>query len=208
MSATDSGLRLVLPVLISSAIGAFTGFAISWTRRLKWPLVCGAAWYLVGTVCLSSLQRDFAPVVFFLTLLPSSIGGGFQFPGSFMAILASSAQAEQAVVSSTLILWRSLGSVLGVAVSSLILQNALVYWLAFYVSGDRKDSVVEKVRSSVEAVVLLEQPYRDQVIEAYEASLRITFASLVLVAAASLALVSPIKMAKLSAKGSRRRDTK
>lgn len=197
MSATDSGLRLVIPTLISSFFGALTGFAISYTRRLKWPLVCGTTGYLLGTITLFSLRRNLPSIAYFLTLLPSSIGGGFQFPGSFLALLASSPQSEQAVVSSTLILWRSLGMVLGVAVSSLLLQNALVYYLEDYVSGPLKDVVIKRVRASVEAVALLDEPYREQVITAYEASLRLTFGFCIIMAAISVALVVPIRMKKL-----------
>lgn len=204
MSATDSGLRLVMPTLFTSMTGALTGFGISWTRRLKWPLVCGTTSNLVGTICLALLRRDLPPLAFFLTLLASSISNGFQFPGTFMAILASSPQSEQAVVSSTLILWRSVGMVLGVAVSSLILQNALVFYLDDFVQGELKDVVIAKVRSSVEAVAKLDDPYREQVIRGYEAALRLTFGFCVLVAAASLLIIVPVKLNMLPSRKSKR----
>ncbi|KID81785.1 Major facilitator superfamily domain, general substrate transporter [Metarhizium guizhouense ARSEF 977] len=197
MSATDSGLRLVAPTLVSSFFGALTGFAMTWTRRLKWPLVCGAIAYLIGTICLFSLRRNLPSIAYFLTLLPSSIGSGFQFTGTFMATLASSPQSEQAVVSSTFILWRSLGMVLGIAVSSLLLQNALVFYLDDYVSGELKDSVIQRVRASVEAVAQLDEPYREQVIRAYETSLRLTFGFCILMAAVSVAFVMPMKLKRL-----------
>lgn len=50
-------------------------------------------------------------------------------------------QAEQAVVTSTLILWRSLGMVLGVSVSSLVLQNSLFGFLQRFVEGADKEKV-------------------------------------------------------------------
>lgn len=58
-----------------------------------------------------------------------------------MAILAVSEQSEQAVVTSTLMLWRSIGTVIGVASSSLVLQNALVEYLDAFVSGPDKAEV-------------------------------------------------------------------
>lgn len=199
-SATTSGLRLVVPTLIASLAGASTGFAITWTRRLKWPLVCGTNLYLIGTICLTFLRRDLPDVVYLLVLIPSSIGGGFQFPGTFMAILASSAQSEQAVVTSTLILWRSLGMVLGVAISSLILQNALVHYLAEFVQGDLKEEVIAKVRASVEAIAMLERPYREQVIDSYQAALRSMFGSCIIMAAISIMIIAPVKLKRLPAR--------
>jgi hypothetical protein len=58
-----------------------------------------------------------------------------------MSILAVSSQADQAVVTSTLILWRSMGNVLGVAISSLVLQNALLIFLDQKVIGPDKEDV-------------------------------------------------------------------
>lgn len=62
-------------------------------------------------------------------------------PGSFMSVLAVSEQGEQAVVTTTLVLWRSMGQVLGVAVSSLIVQNSLVGFLNANVVGPDKEKV-------------------------------------------------------------------
>ena len=77
-------------------------------------------------------------------LVPSSMGQGFQFPGTFIGILAVGEQAEQAVVTSTLILWRSLGMVLGVSVSSLVLQNSLFGFLHRFVEGADKEKVRDR----------------------------------------------------------------
>lgn len=114
-----------------------------------------------------------------------------------MAVLAASAQAEQAVVTSTLVLWRSLGMVLGIAGSSLIVQNALIHYLDEFVVGDLKDEVIRKVRSSVEEILLLEPAYQEQVVRSYEAALRLTFMCCVVIAAISVLLILPIKLPRL-----------
>src|SRR6478609_3842167 len=95
-SATSSGLRLIIPTIAASSTGTFVGFAVTWTGRLKWPVLSGTICILIGTIGLVFLQRDLPSWVYLFILLPSSIGQGFQFPGTFMAILAASPQAEQA----------------------------------------------------------------------------------------------------------------
>jgi hypothetical protein len=140
-SATNSGLRLVVPSAASSIVGTATGFIITYTKRLKPPLVAGTILLLIGTVGLSSMQRGLPNWAYLLFLIPNSMGQGFMFPGTFMAVLAVSEQAEQAVVTSTLILWRSMGMVLGVASSSLVLQNALRFYLEQKVIGPDKEDV-------------------------------------------------------------------
>ncbi|KAH6607643.1 hypothetical protein Trco_003956 [Trichoderma cornu-damae] len=197
-SATSSGLRLVLPSVVSSFFGAATGFAITWTRRLKWPVLSGALWCLAGCITLCFLRRGMPGAVYLVALVPQSIGQGFQFPGTFMAILASSTQAEQAVVTSTLILWRSVGFVLGIAMSSLVVQNALAYYLDAFVQGENKAGIIKRVRESVEAVARLEEPYREQVVQSYEASLRLTFILCTVLAVVSVLIVMPIQLPRLA----------
>lgn len=178
-------------------VGTFTGFAVTWTRRLKWPVVTGSIFVLIGTIGLTLLHRHLPRTIYLLILLPSSIGQGFQFPGTFMAILAASAQTEQAVVTSTLLLWRSVGMVLGVASSSLVVQNALVHYLDEFVTGDMKDEVIRRVRGSVEEIAKLDPIYREQVVNSYEAALRLTFLCCAFFAAISVVLIAPIKLPRL-----------
>ena len=94
-----------------------------------------------GTLALSSVPKGLQGWVYVACMLPANVGGGFMFPGTFMSVLAVSEQVEQAVVTSTLILWRSMGMVLGVALSSLVVQNTLYLFLERNVSGPEKDKV-------------------------------------------------------------------
>lgn len=210
-TATTSGFCLMIITVVSSASGTSTGFLISYTKRLKWPLGLGATGFLVGTIALSFMQRGWPLWVYLVFLVPHSMGQGFQFPGTFMAILAASEQKEQAVVTSTLILWRSIGMVLGIAGSSLIVQNTLWGYLEMNVTDEAarmggfaggREEVVEKVRESVEAVAKLTGLLQEQVVMSYEAAVRTTFMCCVLIAIVSGLLLVPVKLPRL---GSRKR---
>ncbi|KAE8450818.1 hypothetical protein EG329_005731 [Mollisiaceae sp. DMI_Dod_QoI] len=196
-SATSSGFRLIAPTVAAASIGTATGFLITWTRRLKWLLVLGVIFLQIGTVALSAMQRGWPSWVYVLCLLPSNIGQGFMFPATFMSVLAVSEQAEQAVVTSTLVLWRSMGMVLGVAISSLVLQNTLYIYLEENVSGPDKAKVIEEVRKSVRAIAGLEPQYREQVIDSYASSLRATFVMAAVLSLVTIALTLPIKLPRL-----------
>ncbi|KAH6677952.1 multidrug resistance protein fnx1 [Plectosphaerella plurivora] len=196
-SATESGLRLVTPSLVASVAGTATGFIISRTRRLKWALVTGTSFYMLGSIGLCLLQRGWHPAMYLAVLVPHALGQGFQFPGTVMSVLAVSEQRDQAVVTATLVLWRSLGTVLGIASSSLVLQNALVALLARNVDGPKKWEVIEKVRSSIEAVIDLEEPYREQVILSYETAVRLTFVVCGVLAVISFCIIIPAKLPRL-----------
>ncbi|KAI1121912.1 major facilitator superfamily domain-containing protein [Nemania abortiva] len=212
-SATESGLYLVVPTVTASVTGTLTGILISRLGRLKWPLVCGVSFYLLGTILLSSMRRGWPTWAYLFCLVPAAAGQGFQFPGTLIAVLAVSDQRDQAVVTSTLQLWRQLGNVLGVACSSLVFQNALLRYLITYVSipaghgGGGEDGeewkrrFIEHVRSSIEAVAKLpEGQSKDQVITSYEAACRATFLVCLGIAAVSFLLIMPVKLPRLGRK--------
>lgn len=196
-SATDSGLRLAMPAGFACLVGAATGFLITYTKRLKWPLVLGTTLYLLGTVVLVVMRPGWPEWLYLLSLLPVSAGQGFLFPGTFIAVLAASEQQAQAVTTSTLLLWRSIGLVMGIASSSLVVQNALVWYLEAYVKGPEKESVIRQVRKSVEAIRSLSPEYQAQVISSYEAALRLTFLCLCALGAISVLLILPVKLPRL-----------
>lgn len=196
-SATNSGLRLALPSGFASLVGAATGFLITYTKRLKWPLVLGAVMYLFGTIVLATMRPGWPEWLYLLCLLPTSAGQGFQAPGTFIAVLAASEQQAQAVTTSTLLLWRSIGLIIGVASSSLVVQNALVWYLEAYVDGPEKETVIRQVRKSVEAIRSLSPEYQTQVIRSYEAALRLTFICLVALAVITVLLILPVRLPRL-----------
>lgn len=195
-NATTSGLRLAFPTVVSSLFGAFTGLAITRTRRIKWPVMTGTTLILLGTIALVFMGRHLPDIMYHLVLVPTSIGQGLAFPGTFIALLASSEQAEQAVITSVLMLWRSVGMVLGVALSSLAVQNGLVYYLDKFVAGERREEIIELARSDIEAIVKMPEPYREQVVDSYAAALRVTFTC-----GAGLALVCVLILVPMRTKG-------
>ncbi|KAI1737351.1 major facilitator superfamily domain-containing protein [Xylaria scruposa] len=211
-SATQSGLYLVVPTVTASVTGTITGVLISRLGRLKWPLVGGAVFFLLGSALLSAMATTWPTWAYLLCLVPAAVGQGLQFPGTFIAVLATSTHREQAVVTSTLQLWRALGFVLGVACSSLVFQNALLRYLVAYVSvpdaGDGhgggeewKRQFIERVRSSIEAVSELpEGRAKDQVIMSYAAACRATFLVCLGIAVVSVVLILPVRLPRLGRK--------
>jgi hypothetical protein len=97
-----------------------------------------------------------------LAIAPPYTGQGFLFPATILGLVATSPQEEQALVMTTLIMFRNLGIVLGVAMSSLILQNSLVIYLDRLISGPHKQEIIERLRMSVKAVQELKGEQRLQ----------------------------------------------
>jgi MFS family permease len=140
-TASVSGFRLAGPSVALTVCGVSAGFIMTATGRMKWLIVTGSLSMLIGAALLSSMWDNIPTWLATIFLMPSSIGQGLSFPATSLAVLATSSQEEQAVMSSTLTLWRSLGIVMGVSISSLILQNALLAYLDKLVTGHGKDEV-------------------------------------------------------------------
>jgi hypothetical protein len=125
-------------------------------------LVVGAIVYLAGSIAVYFMDRKFSEVAKIVLITPTPLVQGFIYPGSMMSAFAISSQEDQGVITSTLSLWRNLGIVVGVSVSSLVFQNLLNIRLEEYVKGQEAERIVEIARSSVRGIITLPQPYQDQ----------------------------------------------
>ena len=125
-------------------------------------MVVGALVILVGTAATACLSPDLPSWVDFLMIPGASTGQGFLFPATSIAVLALSSQDDQAVVTTTLGLLRNLGVVMGVAVSSWVLQNALVITLERAVTGHDRQEIIQRVRRSVRAIHSLDPLHKAQ----------------------------------------------
>ncbi|OCK78855.1 MFS general substrate transporter [Lepidopterella palustris CBS 459.81] len=194
---SQSGFRLAGPSIALTMCGVSSGFIMTGSGRMKELIVVGSVCMLIGSVCLSSMWDGIPTWLATAFIGPSSIGQGLSFPASSLGVLASSTQEDQAVMSSTLTLWRSLGTVMGVSLSSLVLQNTLSAYLKQLVTGENKDEIVLRVRKSVRAILDLDPKHQSQVIDAYSHSLKITFVSAILIFVIVNALVFRIKLPQL-----------
>lgn len=161
-SLTSSGLRILASSLAIMGSSVFTGFFITWSGRLKPMLIIGFALFILSCVVTGSMNRDTPGWLAMLFLLPSGFGQGFAMPATLVSTLAVSPQAEQAVTTTTLSLFRNLGSVLGVSVSSWTLQNALIYYLTQAVTGHERQDVIKRVRESITEIRLLDPIHQGQ----------------------------------------------
>jgi MFS family permease len=159
---TESGLNLLGGTLAATVSSVSTGFIITWSRRLKPTTVIGDIFLILGGLAASALGVSTPGIIAVIGVSLTSLGMGFANPTVTVAVLATSETDEQAVATTTLGLFRNLGSVMGVAISSWIFQNSLIYHLEDKVTGADKDAIVQLVRKSVQAIVDLDPLHQSQ----------------------------------------------
>ncbi|KAF2754595.1 MFS general substrate transporter [Pseudovirgaria hyperparasitica] len=196
-SPSQSGFRLALPSLCTMVCGISSGLYMTRYGRMKGLLVSGAIFTLLGGVLATVLWENVPMWFATAAMAPGGIGVGLSFPASTIAVLSVSAKEDQAVMSSTLTLWRSLGIVMGVALSSLILQSALSAYLEKLVTGPHKAEIIRQVRSSVRSISDLDLKHQAQVISAYRQSLTLTFALSIVAYLIVFDLTVPVKLPRL-----------
>ncbi|CAG8164483.1 unnamed protein product [Penicillium salamii] len=199
-SPTTSGLRLVASSIAITFSSVSTGFLINSTRRLQPFVLIGVCSMILGGFAAASMGMDTSHPVAMICISFSSFGQGFAFPSLMVSMLATSKQEDQAVATTTLGLWRSLGSVMGVAVSSWIFQNALIYHLNQKVTGVEKDHIIALVRKSVHSISQLDPVHRLEVTRSYSDALRMTFFSAAIWAILVLFLMCRIRLPRLRRK--------
>ncbi|KAI2789711.1 hypothetical protein POX_d05208 [Penicillium oxalicum] len=196
-SPTDSGLRLVAASVAVTVSSVGTGFLITRLRRMKPTIIVGGISMVIGGCAAAVMGVDTPDTLAMICVSLSSLGQGFAFPSLMVSILSTSAQDEQAVTTTTLGLARNLGSVMGVSVSSWILQNTLNWQLQFKVTGPEKAHVIGLVRKSIRAIAELDSLHQQEVIQAYAAALRFTFFSAAVWGLVMLILHSRLQLPRL-----------
>ncbi|KAJ9216094.1 hypothetical protein DTO166G4_2338 [Paecilomyces variotii] len=200
VSPTESGLRLVAATATVTCASVSTGFLITWSKRLKPTVILGSALLLAGGLAASSMDVATPDWLTMICVSISSCGQGLSFPSITVSILAVSDQDEQAVATTTLGLWRNLGSVMGVAISSWIFQNMLYFQLEKLVTGPEKENIIRLVRKSVQSIADLDSVHQKQVVTAYGAALHVTFLSAAVFGGLMLLLLLRIRLPRLGRK--------
>ncbi|KAI5847563.1 major facilitator superfamily domain-containing protein [Tricharina praecox] len=191
-SATQAGSRLLIPAIMNSASGVVTGLIITRIQRFDLTFYIGGILMVVGCFLYTIIPRELPSWAYFFFLVPCHFGSGFVFPSALLGILAMSTQTDQAVVTSTLIMLRSLGGVMGVAMSSLIVQNFLLVFLNENVTGVDREEVIERARTSVQSIFHLKGEQLRQVTDSYNSALQLCFVFIF-----AMSLVAGLLIAKL-----------
>jgi MFS family permease len=142
-TASAPGLCQSVPNVAVTVFGVLSGYYMTWTGRMKALILGGSFFMVLGSIFLTPMWYGIPTWLAAFFLIPASLGMGLNTPAVSVAVLATSKYEEQVVVTITLIVWRRLGAVTGIAISSLILQNTLSSRLDHLVTGSHKDEVCQ-----------------------------------------------------------------
>ncbi|KAI0400987.1 major facilitator superfamily domain-containing protein [Xylaria palmicola] len=154
LSATASGLAFLPSTAFALAGSLGGGLALRRTGRYYWLTAAGYCLLLVSIVPMVLGAGRASALITVVGLCVLTFGSSISITTSLIAIIANAAPEDSAVAVACSYLFRSLGTTIGISVSTAVLQQALRADLARRLGGsaDRAREIEEQVRLSLDYI--------------------------------------------------------
>ncbi|KAJ5954609.1 hypothetical protein N7501_008888 [Penicillium viridicatum] len=201
VSATTAGLRL-LPSILSGVSGSvFAGLLMKWYGKYYWLTVAAYAFLTTGVFSIylfsGGVVASTVPMIFGMVI--SAFGNGIGVTTTLIGLISNATHEDQAVVTACSYLFRSLGSVIGLSLSSTVVQQVLRNRLQSGLRDSKNiDQIVEGVRESLDFIKTLDPTTARIVRDSYGWSTNKGFAFLVVVVFFALLSSCFIRESKLN----------
>ncbi|EJT97595.1 vacuolar amino acid permease [Dacryopinax primogenitus] len=174
-SATESGLHL-LPNSVALSIGSlFSGWIMRHTGRY-WSLnLFGAFLPILSSTLFSLWTRNTSDFHLWFDIIPSGFGHSSLITSTLIALIASVDRADLAVATGISYLFRTTGQVLGVSLSSAVVQGLLNKYLHERITGPGSKELIERIRHSTALIPTLDPPTQAAAVDSYAQALRVVF---------------------------------
>ncbi|KAL3466476.1 hypothetical protein BJX64DRAFT_274472 [Aspergillus heterothallicus] len=170
VSATGAGVRL-LPCICAGVSGSlFSGFVMRWTGKYYWLTVIGYTLLTLGLTVIFLFSGEIAdsliPIIF--GTIACAFGNGIGVTTTLISLISNATPEDQAVVTACSYLFRSLGSVIGLALSSTVVQQVLRGRLREALRHSKDiDRIVDGVRQSLDFIKTLDPDVAKTVRDCY-----------------------------------------
>ncbi|KAL6236271.1 hypothetical protein BDW75DRAFT_229601 [Aspergillus navahoensis] len=159
VSATVAGLRL-LPSIFAGVSGSlFAGFVMKWTGKYYWLTAAGYVSLTLGLIVITLFSGVVAEslVPILIGTVACAFGNGIGVTTTLISLISNATPEDQAVVTACSYLFRSLGSVIGLALSSTVVQQVLRNRLRYALRDSKDiDRIVDGVRQSLDFIKTLD----------------------------------------------------
>ncbi|KAF4005998.1 Major Facilitator Superfamily protein [Saccharomyces cerevisiae] len=144
-STAKAGLRLTIPSLFTPVGSLITGFSMSKYNCLRLLLYIGISLMFLGNFLFLFIEKTSPNWLIGLFLIPANLGQGITFPTTLFTFIFMFSKSDQATATSTLYLFRSIGSVWGVAISAGVIQLSFAGLLRSNLKGLLDENKIKKL---------------------------------------------------------------
>ncbi|GMC38826.1 unnamed protein product [Saccharomyces cerevisiae] len=144
-STAKAGLRLTIPSLFTPVGSLITGFSMSKYNCLRLLLYIGISLMFLGNFLFLFIEKTSPNWLIGLFLIPANLGQGITFPTTLFTFIFMFSKSDQATATSTLYLFRSIGSIWGVAISAGVIQLSFAGLLRSNLKGLLDENKIKKL---------------------------------------------------------------
>ncbi|KAH7335239.1 MFS general substrate transporter [Rhizoctonia solani] len=174
-SASVAGAHL-LPNSLAMSLGSlFAGWYMSKTGRYKILTDIFGLFPCVASLLIYRLQENSSGFEQWFSIIPMGFGNAVVLQTTLMCLLASIDTSQLAVGTGFTQLFRGVGQVLGVALSSAFFQSVLDRELRSRITGENADEWILRIRHSSKLVGKLEPHLQRAARDSYSTALRYVF---------------------------------
>ncbi|KAI5481878.1 MFS general substrate transporter [Pseudohyphozyma bogoriensis] len=171
-----AGTYLIPNVVFTSVASLGAGMWMSRTGVYKGMLVMFGVFTALSPICTIFWSRDTTPEFFFwVTMIPGGLGYGGVLTITLVALISAVEPELMPAATGTSYLFRATGSVLGISLSTAILQNALARTLPSVIKGPDAETIISRLREDISTIRTLAPELREVVTGAYASALRSVF---------------------------------
>ncbi|XAO22611.1 hypothetical protein I312_101384 [Cryptococcus bacillisporus CA1280] len=177
-SSSSSGAHLLPNSILIGAGSLFVGWIMRRTGKYWWLGVDCAVLIVVSSIGMCFWKKDSPEWLTWIAQAPGGFGYAGVLTTSLVALMTHVQRAgkgETAVATSMTYLFRTVGQVLGVAISSAIVQSIVQKDLVRTITGPEAQDIIYVIRHSTSAIQTLEPQYKIPAIQAYEHALRLVW---------------------------------
>ena len=181
-----AGLHLIPNAVFASTASLLAGIYMSRTGVYKNLLIISGLCGLLGPVLMYFWNYEHTgQAMYWLTMIPGGIGYGAILTITLIALISAVDPKDMAAATGVSYLFRATGSVLGIGVSTSILQQSLKQNLAKYFTGKHSARIIEAIRSNVDYIRELKGTDKAAAIKSYAEAMHNVFIMITLAAAAA-----------------------
>ncbi|KII89467.1 hypothetical protein PLICRDRAFT_109347 [Plicaturopsis crispa FD-325 SS-3] len=173
--ASIAGLHL-MPNSVSMSIGSvFAGVMMHRTGKYKMINLVFGAFPFIGAMLIRFMRDDSGPIQLWLSIIPLGFGNAVVLQTMLVALLAHLPESHMAVGTGFGQLFRGIGQVGGVAISSAIFQSILDRELHARILTPDADELIKKIRHSAKLVAILPPDLQRSARDSYAIALKAVF---------------------------------
>uniref|UniRef100_A0A8H7XZJ5 Major facilitator superfamily (MFS) profile domain-containing protein n=1 Tax=Psilocybe cubensis TaxID=181762 RepID=A0A8H7XZJ5_PSICU len=174
-NASTAGLHL-LPNSLSMSTGSlFAGWMMHKTGRYKKINLVFGAFPFIAAVFIYHIREDSGPIQSWFSIIPLGFGNAVVLQTMLIALLVHVPENCMAIGTGFGQLFRGVGQVGGVAISSAIFQSKLETELRKRIQGPDADDWVKKIRQNARLIIQLDPDMQRKARDAYSVSLKSVF---------------------------------